>query len=153
MSNTRTNPTPWRAHQMPPYQPVPAHSTAPRPRNWTGPVSFTSALLAWVAVALHIGLSVASNEMTIGVRMTGCIVDEGLVNAASLSLLAGCLMSIGALVTGSAGLSGPRRGYGVYRALVIAGLALGLVALLACGFELSHAISPHAANPAYLHPC
>ena len=91
--------------------------------------------------------------MTIGVMMTGCIVNGGLVNAALLSLVAGCLISITALATGSAGVSGPRRASGVYRALVIAGLAMGLVALLACGFELSHTISPHAVNPTYLHPC
>jgi hypothetical protein len=147
MTKTRT---PWRAYQ---YQPPPAHLTAARLRNWTGPVSFTSALLAWVTVALHIGLLVASHEMTIGDMTTGCIVNGGLVNAALLSLVAGCLISIAALAIGSAGVSGPRRASGVYRALAIAGLAMGLVALLACGFEFSHTVSPHAINPVYLHQC
>jgi hypothetical protein len=147
MTKTRTL---WRAYQ---YQPPPAHLSAARLHNWTGPVSFTSALLAWVAMALHIGLLVASHEMTIGVMMTGCIVNGGLVNAALLSLVAGCLISITALVTGFAGVSGPMRASGIYRALAIAGLAIGLVALLACSLEVSHTVSPHPINPVYLHQC
>jgi hypothetical protein len=153
MTKTGTNPTPWPAHRTPPYQLLPAHSSAARPRNWAGPASLAAALLAWVAAALHIGLLVAGHEMTIGAADSRCLVDAGLVNAALLSLVAGFLLSIGAVVTGFAGVSGPRRGRGVYRALAIAGLAIGVLFLLGCGFELSHSISPHAVSPAYLHPC
>jgi hypothetical protein len=110
-----------------------------------GPASLTLALLAWLAAAVHIVLSVASHETTVQ-----CIVDQNLVNAAFLALVTGSLLSVAAVVAGQ---SGSRRARGVYRVLAIAGLAMGALCLLACGFELSHTLSPHAVSPVYRHPC
>jgi hypothetical protein len=125
---------------MPPYQPV-------RPRNRTAAAALILALLAWLAAALGIGLIAASHAWT-----HGCVVDKPLNGAGTVCLILGGLLSVGAGVTGLISLRKPRP-RSPYVAVGVAAVVMGAVGVLVCLFLFSTEISPHAINPAYLHPC
>jgi hypothetical protein len=131
---------------MPPYQPVPPIAAVVKPRNRTAAVALILALLAWLAVALGIGLIVASHAWT-----NGCVVDKPLNGAGTLCLVLGGLLSVGAGVTGLS-IRKPRA-RSPYVAIGVAAMVMGAVGVLVCLFLFSTEIRPHAINPAYLHPC
>jgi hypothetical protein len=133
---------------MPPYQPVPPTAAAVgKPRNRVAAVALILALLAWLAAALGIWLIVASHAWT-----DECLVNTPLDDAGTLCLVLGALLSVGAGVTGLISLLKPRA-RGAYLAIGVAAMVMGAVGVMVCLFLISHEISPHAINPAYLHPC
>jgi hypothetical protein len=139
---------PAHGQPMPPYQPVPPTAAAGvKPRNRAAAVALTLALLAWLAAALGIGVIAASNAWT-----SGCLADKPLEGAGTLCLVLVGLLSVGAGVTGLISLVKPRV-RGAYLAMGVAGMVMGAVGVMVCLVLLRTEISPHAINPAYLHPC
>jgi uncharacterized membrane protein YbhN (UPF0104 family) len=133
---------------MPPYPPVPPTPAGTvKPRNRTALVALILALLAWLAAALGIWLIVASHAWT-----DECLVNTPLDDAGTLCLVLGALLSVGAGVTGLISLLKPRA-RGAYRAIGVAAMVMGAVGVMVCLFLISHEVSPHAINPAYLHTC
>jgi hypothetical protein len=133
---------------MPPSQPVsPIAAAVVSPRNRTAAVALILALLACLAAALGIWLIVASHAWT-----NGCLVDNPLNGAGTWCLVLGGLLNVGAGVTGLISLLKPRA-CGPYAAIGVAAIVIAAVGVLACLLLFSTQISPHAVNPAYLHPC
>ena len=131
---------------MPPYQPVPPNAFV-KPRNRAAAVALILALLAWLAAAVGIWLSVASHAST-----NGCLVDKPLRAAGGLCVVLGGLLSVGAGVTGLISLIKPRA-RGAYLAMGVAAIVMGAVVVVFLFQLFMTHLSPHAINPAYLHPC
>lgn len=106
--------------------------------------SLIPAVVAWLATALAIWLIAASHAW-----QSGCRVDHSLHTAGTLCLLLGGLLSVGAGVTGLIGL----RKRGGPAAMGVAATVMGALGLVVCLVLFVTETSPHAVNPAYLHPC
>ncbi len=110
-------------------------------------VALTLALLAWLAGAIAVWLIVASHAWT-----SGCLVDKSSRGAGTACLVAGCVLSVAAGVAGVISLAKPRA-RGAYLAIGVAAVVMSTLGLAFCLFLFSAEISPHAIDPAYLHPC
>ena len=132
---------------MPPYQPAPTAALKPRKRVLSG--ALILALLAWLATALGIGLTVASHAWE-----GGCVVDKPLQDGGFLCIVLGGLLSVGAAVTGFVTLTKPGV-RGAYLVTAVTALAMAAVGAMVCLFLLFdvtslHAIIPPACIPAEL---
>jgi hypothetical protein len=110
-------------------------------------VALVLAVLAWLTVAVGIGLVTASHA-----RTSGCVVDKSLRDAGGLCLVAGGLMCLAVAITAIVSLTRPRvQG----RYLVMAATALALVAVggVVCIVLLQLVSAPHAIPPQYRHQC
>lgn len=121
----------------------PDHRAGAPSRDRAPAVALLVAMLSWLVAALAIGLIAASHAWT-----SGCRVDGSLRGAGTLCLVLAGLLGAGAAVTGLLRLRTPRR-----RPLAVAAAALGAGAVLVCLVLFLAETSPHAVNPAYLHPC
>lgn len=132
----------------PPYQHYSPIARVAKPRNRAAAIALILALLAGLAAAISIGLAVASHAWT-----TGCIVDKGLEGAGALCAVIGGPLGVGAAATGLFSAITRDRARGAYLTMGIAAMVIGVVGVIVCFVLFQAAITPHAINPKYLHPC
>ncbi len=138
---------PGHGQPLPPDRLPPTAAVVAKPRNRVAAVALTLGVLGWLAMALSIWLIVASHAAT-----SGCLVDKSLLNAGTLCVLLGSLLNIGAAVTALIRLVKPRA-RGAAFAMGAVAMVMGAIGAMVCLFLFATEIGPHAANPAYLHPC
>lgn len=125
----------------PPHQRAPASTAALEPRNRLPTGASILALLAWLATALGIGLTVGSDAWS-----GGCVVDKPLQDGGFLCIVTGGLLSVGAAVTGFVNLTKPGV-RGAYLVTAVTAMAMAAVGAMVCLFLLFDATSLHAVIP------
>lgn len=140
---------PWHPQPTPPYQPYsPNTARVAKPRNQVAAIALIVTLLAGLAAALSVGLTVASHAWR-----SECIADSRLYGAGTVCAVIGVLLSVGAVVTGLIGVIGRDRARGAYLVMGIAAVVIGVVGGLVCLEMFREYITPHALPRHYQHQC